>query len=293
MNLKSRETNIDDPQFWRPRLRRALAQNEIHRSVYDVNQGAWDNIQATHRELLAKLIPPGTRLLDAGCGYGALCEVLPQAEYVGIDLSPDFIQEARKRNPGKAFDVADLRKLPFPDRSFDMCIARSLDGMVKDRLGTATWRLMETELLRVADRLLLLSYTVPTCYRMIDAVHDAEDFTHNTIVQDGVTLIYRAGHDGTVEFYELATSDEVRGRGGLAAMNGSINILQKVIGSTVGTCYGFMRGDNKPMQKIYQWLGFSLVPLPGFYRGTDAVMAYKQCHPTTVGELRGVADVHT
>jgi ubiquinone/menaquinone biosynthesis C-methylase UbiE len=61
----------------------------------------------------------GIDVVDIGCGTGRLEPYLaakglsPQ----GIDLSPQMIRLARRDHPQFTFDVADLRKLPFPDAS--------------------------------------------------------------------------------------------------------------------------------------------------------------------------------
>jgi SAM-dependent methyltransferase len=36
-------------------------------------------------------------VLDCGCGPGDLCEYLPDVDYVGIDIDPQYIAEARSR----------------------------------------------------------------------------------------------------------------------------------------------------------------------------------------------------
>ena len=50
---------------------------------------------------------------DVGCGPGNSTQVLraryPDARVVGVDSSPDMIEAARKRLPGIAFEVADIR----------------------------------------------------------------------------------------------------------------------------------------------------------------------------------------
>ena len=66
---------------------------------------------------------PGERILDLGCGDGALTEKLVAlgAQVVGIDSSPDMIAAARQR--GLDARMMDARSLVFEDeltRSFPM-----------------------------------------------------------------------------------------------------------------------------------------------------------------------------
>jgi SAM-dependent methyltransferase len=72
--------------------------------------------------------PPGTRVLECGCGTGAqtvwLAAQSPRARIVSMDLSPNSVSLARARmeKPGfanVAFSVADLFRLPFAERTFD------------------------------------------------------------------------------------------------------------------------------------------------------------------------------
>ena len=62
-------------------------------------------------------IPPGGRVLEIGCGTGAICRRLAQdaGEVVGIDPSPVFIARARELAGDLQFEVADGRALPFGD----------------------------------------------------------------------------------------------------------------------------------------------------------------------------------
>jgi trans-aconitate 2-methyltransferase len=69
-------------------------------------------------ELLAP--QPGERILDLGCGTGHLTAQIAAAgaEVVGIDKSPDMIDEARKSYPTLRFEVADGADFAF-DAPFD------------------------------------------------------------------------------------------------------------------------------------------------------------------------------
>lgn len=64
----------------------------------------------------------GKRVLDVGCGPGRDAAHLQEhgLQVVGIDASTGMIEEARKRVPPPAeFIQMDMRKLDFPDDSFD------------------------------------------------------------------------------------------------------------------------------------------------------------------------------
>jgi SAM-dependent methyltransferase len=72
--------------------------------------------------------PPGSLVLEAGCGVGAqtttLAERSPEARFVSVDIAPDSLRAARARVQGAtfrnvAFGRADLFALPFPPSSFD------------------------------------------------------------------------------------------------------------------------------------------------------------------------------
>ncbi len=86
-------------------------------------------ISALDQDLALALSPPtaGKHVLDAGCGIGRR---LPQdaALAVGIDASPEML--AAGTNARTA--AADLRALPFADRSFDVIWCRLVLGHVPD-----------------------------------------------------------------------------------------------------------------------------------------------------------------
>lgn len=160
---------ILDPSFWRQRLQSATADGatgQLHRAVFECSPERWQRIEAKHREILARHIQPGDSILDAGCGWGRLLDLLPAAwhttgRYVGVDLSPDFIDMARQRYPGKLFLLGDLRHLlanGLLDGEFHWAVLVSIRPMVRRELGEEVWQQMERELHRVAERLLFLEY---------------------------------------------------------------------------------------------------------------------------------------
>jgi ubiquinone/menaquinone biosynthesis C-methylase UbiE len=59
----------------------------------------------------------GVRVADVGCGTGRLAPYLTSRGLtpVGVDLSEDMVRVARRDHPECAFDVADVRDLPFQD----------------------------------------------------------------------------------------------------------------------------------------------------------------------------------
>lgn len=158
---------IYSQEFWRARIEGSAG--EVHRSVYRVAQATWESISREHRSILGRVIQDqAVSLLDCGCGYGALLDLVPPTvKYVGVDLSPDFVALAQATHPGGEFSAADLRALPFPDNSFDLAVCRSVGGMVVRNAGADDWYAMQREILRVAGRLLLLNYSDPSAYRVL------------------------------------------------------------------------------------------------------------------------------
>ncbi len=61
----------------------------------------------------------GVEVADVGCGTGRLLPYLASRGLSprGVDLSPGMVEVARRENPGFAYEVADLRALPFADAS--------------------------------------------------------------------------------------------------------------------------------------------------------------------------------
>ncbi len=90
------------------------------------------SLETSHRRL-AELLRPGLRVLDVGCGTGAITSgiahaVAPRGRVVGVDVNPDLVAEACRlhgRVPGLSFQVADAWSLPFHE-AFDIVTAARL-----------------------------------------------------------------------------------------------------------------------------------------------------------------------
>lgn len=74
------------------------------------------------------LYPPGSKVLEAGCGVGAQTIILaknsPDANITSVDISDESIKKAKllaekESLENVSFQVADLFDLPFEDETFD------------------------------------------------------------------------------------------------------------------------------------------------------------------------------
>ena len=70
------------------------------------------------------LVPPGARVLDAGCGTGRVAIRLAERgrATVGVDLDPSMLAVARDRAPGLRWVEADLSSLDLGE-TFDLVVA--------------------------------------------------------------------------------------------------------------------------------------------------------------------------
>jgi SAM-dependent methyltransferase len=81
-------------------------------------------------------IEPGWRVLDVGCGPGALTgelvERLGAGEVWAVDPSEGFVAAARERHPGVQVERAAAEDLPFEDGRFDASLAQLVVHFMAD-----------------------------------------------------------------------------------------------------------------------------------------------------------------
>jgi len=78
----------------------------------------------------------GQRVLDVGCGPGALTAELVArlgpVSVTAVDPSPPFVEAARTRNPGARVEEASAEQLPFADGEFDAALAQLVVHFMAD-----------------------------------------------------------------------------------------------------------------------------------------------------------------
>jgi SAM-dependent methyltransferase len=109
---------------------------------FAVDASAYDRFMGRYSVRLAPSfadfagIAPGDRVLDVGCGPGALTTELVQrlgAEAVAaVDPSEQFAAAAGARHPGVNVRIAAAEELPFADREFDAAVAQLVVHFMKD-----------------------------------------------------------------------------------------------------------------------------------------------------------------
>jgi len=120
------------PRLWRL-FRRPL------RTRFDRLAPTWETRIGPHHlwalDLALADVPAPARALDLGTGTGivalALAERYPQAEVVGIDLSPRMIEEARRKVPPELagrvrFEVGDASALSCADGEFELAVLSNM-----------------------------------------------------------------------------------------------------------------------------------------------------------------------
>lgn len=109
---------------------------------FDVGAGMYARFMGRYSEPLAVSfaaaagVAPGQRVLDVGCGPGALTaelvDRLGAGQVAAVDPSVPFVEAARVRFPGLDVLLAAAEALPFADDAFDAALAQLVVHFMTD-----------------------------------------------------------------------------------------------------------------------------------------------------------------
>ena len=110
--------------------------------TFAVAADSYDRFMGRYSVLLAPQlaafagVAAGQRVLDVGCGPGALTtelvRLLGPDKVTAADPSEPFVAAARERHPGVRVDQAAAEELPFADDSFDAALAQLVVHFMTD-----------------------------------------------------------------------------------------------------------------------------------------------------------------
>jgi SAM-dependent methyltransferase len=116
--------------------------------TFDVSADAYDRFMGRYsRQLSPQLadlagVRSGQRVLDVGCGPGALTAELVArlgaSAVAAVDPSESFVAAARERHPGVEVLRASAEHLPFPSSTFDAAIAQLVVHFMPDPVAGLT-----------------------------------------------------------------------------------------------------------------------------------------------------------
>lgn len=104
------------------RISKTIAAYDKHCDAYNGKFKEFEPYVQKIKEFI-KLLEPGMKVLDLGCGPGNVSRQLmlsgKEFSIEGIDLSEEMAKLARKNVPSGKFTCRDLRDISFPEESFD------------------------------------------------------------------------------------------------------------------------------------------------------------------------------
>jgi SAM-dependent methyltransferase len=132
-------------------------------------------------------LPPGARILDAGCGSGRnMVELARHGTVTGVELSSTSVALARERGCGEVLE-GSVVQMPFADASFDLAVSLDVVEHLEDDLGALV------ELRRVVAPGGALMVTVPA-YQWLWSGHDVINHHHRRYTRRSMqSVAERAG----------------------------------------------------------------------------------------------------
>jgi SAM-dependent methyltransferase len=166
------------------------------------------------RELAPRLIEfariePGMRVLDVGCGPGALAERL--AAQLGPELvsaadpSEPFVAACAERVPGAEVRQAGAEKLPWEDATFDAALSQLVLNFLADaHAGAAEMR----RVVRPGGMVCACTWDYGGAMEMLRTIWDAARALDPDAPDEGRTMRYRSA-DELAELWRQSGFDDV------------------------------------------------------------------------------------
>lgn len=150
------------PEFYGKRIEEYKNHKRtLHHVIYVSPSREWKIVQENTQSILTDYLPNGGLLLDVGCGYGAVCEVLPDnVVYLGVEICLPLYELAQELHPGRVFNKRDVRTgfSEYADGYFDVALVRSTVDAI-NWYGEDTSETVKKELLRVCKIVIIQGYT--------------------------------------------------------------------------------------------------------------------------------------
>ncbi|MBN1304796.1 MAG: class I SAM-dependent methyltransferase [Anaerolineales bacterium] len=114
-----------------------------------------------HVSLLTNYLTLQSRILDYGCGYGRVGNLLAQAGFTqvtGVDFSPEMIRRGRDMHPGLNLEVIPEGGLSYPADAFDAVLLVAVLTCIPTNAGQRELINTTRNLLRPGGLLYLVDY---------------------------------------------------------------------------------------------------------------------------------------
>lgn len=116
MPVRAGATTASTPEAWAKEFAHATKTN------------AWKRLRLSRTleaGLIRRYVPAGSKILDAGCGFGDWVAYLRRVGYdaMGCDYSPELIRRLREAYPGVSWTETDIRALPYESNSIDAVVS--------------------------------------------------------------------------------------------------------------------------------------------------------------------------